>query len=897
MLYSNSLIPFNGIEGFNYRITKEYKKTLFRFPLRSQPSDLSNSTYNVDSIIRLTGALKDEAKFLLLFLKSVYKISVSKIAQNGTHQLQFQVQISEDSCGRVVQEHTSFMSKLTTRHSICPYTIRPCISNVLKFSVEIKDSASTWLRQGTSSSKTTWLVANQVGCHDGKVLEAARKQHAFPWVGVALELSEQNISGACANGRIFCFLPMPAEATSKLPVHINGTFGLNDDRRTIKWPVGERRNDAAAQWNKMLIKECLPSCYNHLLCMAVTQNYITSSDFLYKVLPCINLVRNSQWKSVLEPLYTSVFGWACLQAMGSNEWIKIKLATIISEGDHLHAIVKSVLSNCDLKIVELPDHIHQALREYYPHLLNIVSSAVARRALKAHPHTYTSKSSGDKLELLRYCLDDGFHAHSQLDGLELIQLADGSFKRFNEKENRQCQYLYVCSSKFPRRLFPHCDHCLIDIKDADLQEKLSSVANSSHTQLANLNLANIELVVYLFQSLYPSSWKDKKVVKVCQEIPYQWFEVFWKWVQAHNLSHFKDLFIIPIVTGNVSLDLRVARLTNQAESSIVVIPEFSWCSAEMLSILGKYGVQYTMQRHVRYLRHNQLYDFVNTYDQNGVLKAIFNACSHPGSVKLDEKEATVFRTFLSQPWLISSQAINVLLKLKIFKVLNCEEYVISLQDARSSSWNGQLTVEPPDFDFSQESLPSNLVVLSRESNPSSLLSIISKYSSISFPKSQISFIVDELIPFIESGQCPSSEISPLMEHVLHLIPILKRRHNATEYHNLTCKLSSLPFLNVTSGPRKAPKELYDYSKPELRALFRGKPLFPCSPFNCDEFLSQLRDCKLQTSVGGSVLLDLIHDNAVSCCNLREPQEVSKQCFSRAKAALDYIRKKPNIRNR
>ena len=277
MLYSNSLIPFNGIEGFNYRTTKNYKKTLFRFPLRSQPSDLSNSTYNVESIIRLTGALKDEAKFLLLFLRSVHKISVSKIDQNGVHQLQFQVQISADSCGRVIQERTSFMSKLTTRHSTSPYTIRPCISNVLKFSVDIIDTTSTWLRQGTSS-KTTWLVANQVGSHERRVLEAARKQHAFPWVGVALQLSEQNFSRTSANGRIFCFLPMPAEATSKLPVHVNGTFGLNDDRRTIKWPIGERRNDAASQWNEMLIKECLPSCYNHLLLMGVTQNFISSSD-------------------------------------------------------------------------------------------------------------------------------------------------------------------------------------------------------------------------------------------------------------------------------------------------------------------------------------------------------------------------------------------------------------------------------------------------------------------------------------------------------------------------------------------------------------------------------------------------------------------------------------------
>ena len=110
MLHSNSLVPFDGIEGFNYRKTTHYSKTLFRFPLRSSSSDLSDNTYNVDSIIHLTGAMKDEAKFLLLFLRSVHMIAVSKISQSGTFQLQFQVQISADSRDSVIQQRSSFMS-------------------------------------------------------------------------------------------------------------------------------------------------------------------------------------------------------------------------------------------------------------------------------------------------------------------------------------------------------------------------------------------------------------------------------------------------------------------------------------------------------------------------------------------------------------------------------------------------------------------------------------------------------------------------------------------------------------------------------------------------------------------------------------------------------------------
>ena len=72
--------------------------------------------------------------------------------------------------------------------------------------------------------------------------------------------------GNPGNGRIFCFLPMPIETASNLPVHVNGTFGLNDDRRNLKWPGVERRNDSTADWNKLLVSRSYPI----LLCQTFT---------------------------------------------------------------------------------------------------------------------------------------------------------------------------------------------------------------------------------------------------------------------------------------------------------------------------------------------------------------------------------------------------------------------------------------------------------------------------------------------------------------------------------------------------------------------------------------------------------------------------------------------------
>ena len=895
---ADALTSLEGIEGFSSSTTY-YPKTLFRFPLRSKPSpSLSRSTYTANSLIKLIDALRDEAKFLLLFLRSVHTVEVYSISSNSSRSrvLHLQVQIAPECRDALSKKRASFLSELKDKHTLSKYNISPSISFVSKFAVNITD-----IKRKQTMKSISWLVANQVGSSKRDILDAAETQHCFPWVGVAMELGNESCTFEGGPGRLFCFLPMPPETSSKLPVHVNGTFGLNDDRRTIKWPGGERRNDPTAQWNQMLIKECLPSCYNSLLRAAVRENHITSSDFLYQALPFISLVQKSHWSVILEPLYKFLFEWEWLQVIGSREWVKIETATITTKLDNLHAVVKSVLVECGLKMVELPDHVYQALNTYYP-LVPIVSPIIARRALKAYPRTYKSKSAGDKLELLRYCLADNSGAHSDLDGLELIPLTDGNFKTFSDEDGSQRRYLYVCSNKFPRKLFPHCDNRLIDIQDADLQKKLSSVASSIHTQLVKLD---IEFAVYLLRSSYPPSWKGKRMVEVYREIPHQWFAEFWKWVQGFDLSQFKTLFIIPIVTSNVSLSvssMRVARLTTLAESSVVLIPKYLHCSMEMLNILQKFGVQYTMQLYVHYLKHNQLHNYVHAYTPSGMLIAISNSCPNPSSIELNENEATGLRAFLSSlsPFqtqlVLTNDQMNVLSNLQIFKVFNCDEHV-SLQGVKNSSWNKQIVVEPPEFTFSQESLPFNLVVLSRGNNQSSLLLLISNQNiiPISFPMSQIGFIINDLIPFIESNLCPGSKINPLMKHVLQLMPILQKRYCATKYNELTSKLSRLPFLNVDnpiSGSRKAPQELYDCSKPEIHALFQGKQNFPRPPFT--EYLSQLRECKLQTSVGGDVLLRLIYESAVEWINPSEPRLVSKQYFSQAKAVLGYIRKVPNV---
>jgi hypothetical protein len=106
-----------------------------------------------------------------------------------------------------------------------------------------------------------------------------------PWAAVALPLPqvesvmENNEIKRIEEGRVFCFLPLPA--SSGMPAHINGTFELSSNRRDI-WHgasdllgVGKQR----AAWNALLLADIAAPLYAQVLAIAATQLGPTEAYF------------------------------------------------------------------------------------------------------------------------------------------------------------------------------------------------------------------------------------------------------------------------------------------------------------------------------------------------------------------------------------------------------------------------------------------------------------------------------------------------------------------------------------------------------------------------------------------------------------------------------------------
>ena len=880
---SDMLVPFSGIEGFDYHKTTNLSKTIFRFPLREKRSGLSDNTYTTEKLSELIDEMKKEAKFLLLFLRSVHTVEVYDIPQleMGKCDLFFSVRVAHKSQSTLINHREAFMTKLRHQHSLHQFIISNIITDVVMFDVQITD---TVCQQPKQTCTVSWLVASQVGTSNRHTLEAAEKQHVFPWVGVALELDtphSHSTHDTSSHGRVFCFLPLPIETSSKLPVHVNGTFGLNDDRRTIKWPARERINDETAQWNQTLVTECLPSCYNLLLRTAIKGDLISPEHF-YSAWPDLDSLKYSHWSLLLNPLFSTLLQWNCLWAQNCGKWVSINQAVVVPECEQVPVVVKRVLTKLKVLLCDVPTHVYEIIKSR----VCKVSPSLVCNKISNHLHSYQMELYQDKLELLRYCLSDDNFSMLSLLAIELLPMANQTFRAFGTSVS------YVCTQEFPRNLLPNLDHKLVDLKEGDkaLHEKLEEIASStSGPSTLKLKCLSASVVANLLPQCYPQEWKNKGVVKIAHRdkiFPYEWCELFWTWVQKHDLSLFVDQLVVPLVTDGAHNSMQLTRLSCK---SAVVLIESETLSSILVENFAKLGVHCTISKHIPYLQHRQRLKFLNSCDPCGLLTAISNSGQAIQNVSFSSTEAVELQLFLaSQKFSLNKFQVNVLQRLCIFHVLN-HRYPISLLEASKKSWKKKLILSPDEFSLSSASLPSNLLILSSLHNQHLLIQACA--SLILTMDSFMSFLLTILFPMIESEICAEDKVEILMVQVLQYFTVLKRGKRGNEFKSTIANLKFIHVRDYSLG-LKAPNELFDCSKHLLTDLFHGLPVFPCSPFNQEEMLLPLRECGLQTEVSGQVLLKII--GTYACTYSKTPQTATRARFLQAKAVLAYMKEYPDV---
>lgn len=454
---SDQFAPYFGIFGISEKHIKEanFPGTLFRFPLRLKPSQLSSNIYNKEKVLELFESFKADADTVLLFLKSVHKVSLHVRESDGTERMLFQVTATGNAEDKLERPNALKMlgQAVDSYNNGVPSSTITCVTYQVNIDTQDETAKET--------QRTTWLVCNGVGGR-GKCAELdslADDLKFMPTIGIALPLAVANKDdeGATSgfSGRAFCFLPLPPgeESETGLPVHVSGFFGLTDNRRSIKWREVDQWRDPAALWNELLMITVIPRAYLTLIAESIRrvqtkkdEDFPLSPTGTYGAWPNPNQVK-SRWKPVLQPLFHELLQQPVIYSL-CEQWVRADEA-VFSELDmdeDISQIVINYLQTSGVRVAKVPVSADVVLATYAPEASEVkkVTPSLVREVIRKNKHRCSSQ---EKLLLLEFVLGDA--NYSDLIGLELLPLQDETFTSFSSPVSEK-DAIYIATEEYPR---------------------------------------------------------------------------------------------------------------------------------------------------------------------------------------------------------------------------------------------------------------------------------------------------------------------------------------------------------------------------------------------------------------------------------------------------------------
>ena len=225
--------------------------SLFRFPLRPK-NKLFNLSEEIAPIITLKKLKKSldqwvpQIKEALLFLNNITEFGyyIIQSGHDNVFQIKVKYKVSLDEEGGLKRQMMTDSLKLFKECS------EPAIQTYCLHIESIDENTSG------KGHIEKWIIQQGIGnIFESKGNTSMLNSHVLPKHGLAAPLNNHN-NKFC--GKVFCFLPLPIE--SGLPLHINGQFTLNTNRRSL-WS-GDSID--RKEWNLQII-EALSSSYVEFL--------------------------------------------------------------------------------------------------------------------------------------------------------------------------------------------------------------------------------------------------------------------------------------------------------------------------------------------------------------------------------------------------------------------------------------------------------------------------------------------------------------------------------------------------------------------------------------------------------------------------------------------------------
>ena len=848
--YPDQFKPYEDV--LDCRISKQYYSgTLFRFPLRNEPSDLSTKNYTAEKVRQLFHALEKEASVILLFLKNIEEIALFETDQSNTTKQIFIVKLSDRCRQEIGQKKKSLLKqiKLLSERSVSNTNI--------SLTLEIEECSAKGM---VLTHK--WLVYHQIDAQDSNLKRLSSELGLLPWVGFATPLVASQRQALSSNGgRLFCFLPLPPDADSKtgFPVHVHGYFGLTDNRRGLKWPGLDCQNDPTAEWNVRLLERVGSEAYASMLVELVDKqinepgDVSAKADLFYQSWPNLLSVE-SHWKGMLIPMF-SILKEKTVLWSSSGHWVRPAQAYLdrINSSREVRQVVLETLTQANESVVTVPHHVLEVIDSMKWTTLSITPSFMRSLLKKKQKGSWniTSVPKTKKLKLLEYVLQDD--NLMDLQGIPLLPLANGSFGEFRSLQyNRDSLVaVYVSTARHPRSLFYTMNgNFLDDTVQCPALDKLSRAAfdvrNTQKTLPMQLVKINQTIALSLLRQVLPREWFQAEHFACWYpgqngHPPESWLPSVWTWIQSdfpNDLSPLEGFPLIPQTNSGCRtiVKLKSWSLAIKKSDQNLHLPQ------QIVSLLKKIGCV-VIENLPPFVNHVSMHKYIASAVPTGVLNVLHalgqQTCVMRISASCSAEEKRALREYLSSTFLSSDQK-NLLQHLPIFDTADRRSFLATREGFQVR------TVAPFNFEL-PHSLPlpnASNIIIPRDYQSHSLLQHLGIQGM-----APTAFLSSVVFSGLKNRFYSHQQISTLMSWVL-------RQYNFMQDLSFRASLQQLPFVLNQSKRLVTPCEVLDPRQPVLRQLFEGESdRFPHEDFVKDDILQILQQLGMRSFPNAT---DILH---------------------------------------
>ncbi|CAG8565122.1 11422_t:CDS:10 [Rhizophagus irregularis] len=776
--FPDQCYPYMAIEGCDF--TKEFKRTLFRLPLRTralaEDSKISQGEIKINNIRKKFSNIQSNKE--MLFLRNIESCSFYNI-EGGETQLIWKSQIRNIKSCR--EDRQNIVDNIVD-------------APIYQLNIERKDYKNNELRTKNSE---IWLLCT--GGHDFDKDLMERKTPNPPKL----------------EGEVFSYLSL--SISTNLGVHLNGNFSLTSARRGIfqsKSDLPRKDSDKNVKQNLYILYDVLPDLHVKLLDYVVKKHENKEANFLPYIM-------NNLWPNTKDVTmnFFKNYGLNVIKKLGNDihrifwteaddgQFISLKDARIFRNEEKIivDILVSSGISAVMLeedKIKQLNEIIESGESEFpYKPVsgesicedLQLKISSIP--SFKREDMIVDKYTHDDLFKLLEFILQDK-NSYEILSGLPLVPLSNGLVGKFGE--------VYYVGHEF-LDLFP--DIGPSKFVSADLLANLSIIFKDDYfSKKANIKMFNASAVLDLLGS----------VLKPVRELNWnpngkslpdrRWFERIWLIFNndARNID-FDKLSKFPI-------------LSTIKPSNMLVRPDISNPLIQngnslfsLFDILVKLKVRFTDMTFPE-SAHEDLKKCVNECTAINIINSLERACLPSTMERLFEKlsssECEKFRTFIKDELktLIAHEQsqrgfMKILRSLPIWPIHSSENKFI---DATT----GDLPPRKlPFFSFHKK---TNFYRCDHESDFNALTKLgVTPMDTLEYLKGIVKQVVDE------SDHSDEDEFEPSQAYVIFLQRVLLLRDREIEKYlgpkEIIPNKPLSDFAHVDT--------LYDMSVPVLRSIF------------------------------------------------------------------------------